>query len=339
MFIQLHTLHLTPYTSYLKSLLIVFFIFFSIKSEAQPYNKTTDLPTLVSDLVRPFSNDSLKVVAIYDWVTSNIRYDNTFRKRLEGDSTLTQEPTYILRSKKAVCIGFSKLFKALCEEAHIPALIIEGFAKSNGYAIDKEEHAWNVVKINDKWYLIDATWGINNALFAKKYCFTPPSIFAETHFPHDPLWQLMDYPLSMECFSQGKNCSQSAFFNLKDSLHIWETLDSSARSLTENQRTLQFNPSNIRALKNMGEFYMNEALIAYQQYFKLKENLKYKKGQASKKEDRIQLLDRAIQRLQEAKVFYQRILPLTKKHSYTDAQINIDIIDENLKIIEEEKAQ
>lgn len=327
--------------THLKRLFIVFLIGLSLKGTAQQQNRKssfgTRLPTLVSDIVRPFSNDSLKVVAIYNWVTSNIRYDNTFRKRLEGDSTLTQEPEYILKSKKAVCIGFSKLVKALCEEAQISALIIEGFAKSNGYSIDREEHAWNVVKIKDKWHLIDATWGINNALFAKKYCLTPPSIFAETHFPHDPLWQLMDDPLSMECFSQGKNCSKTAFFNLKDSLEIWESLDSSARAITENQRILQFNPANIRALKNMGEFYMNEALFTYQQYFKVKENLKYKKGAISKKEDIIQLLDLSIQRLQEAKVFYQRILPLTKKHSYTDAQMNIDIIDENLKIIEEEK--
>lgn len=292
-----------------------------------------DVKTLTANLTQNQPNDSLKVVAIYNWITSNIRYDNHFRRRLDGDTTLTQEPNFIIKSKKAVCIGFSKLLKEMCSFAQTQSVVIEGFAKSNGYNVDKEEHAWNAVKINEKWYHLDATWGITSAVYAKKYLFTDPSVFAETHLPHDPLWQLLDYPLSIDCFVNGRDCSNGAFFNIKDSLNTWESLDLAARVYNEALRTVQYNPKDIRALKHLGEYSMSKALKLYQQYFKLKNTLKRTKN----KQEAYALLDATILKLKEAKAHYQRITPLVKTKNYTDAQMNIDVIDENLSIIEEEK--
>jgi transglutaminase/protease-like cytokinesis protein 3 len=64
-------------------------------------------------------------------------------------------------------------------------------------------HAWNAVRIEGDWYLVDVTWDSTHTYGAQHqlgpmsiFLFMPPQQFLETHFPADPAWQLMDPPLS-----------------------------------------------------------------------------------------------------------------------------------------------
>jgi transglutaminase/protease-like cytokinesis protein 3 len=295
--------------------------------------------SLTLHITQNISDDSLKVEAIYNWVTSNIRYDTYFRRRLDGDSSLTQEPDYVIKSKRAVCIGFSKLIKEMCSIAQIKAKIIEGIAKNDGgFRADPDGHAWNVVKINNSWYFLDATWGITSPQFAKKFFLTTPSVFIESHLPHDPLWQLLEQPIAYECFTNNKNCSTAIYFNLKDSLSVWESLDSISRISNEAHRTINYNPKDIRALKQLGEVYAQNASKYYQEYMQIKQIFTHKKLITVSKQVVEELLKQAVQNLNQAKSFYERIIPLVKTNNYTDAHINIDVINENLNTIEEEKA-
>ncbi len=51
----------------------------------------------------------------------------------------------------AVCQGYSQLFYRLMKESGIDCRIISGTS-------DNENHAWNIVKLDDKYYLMDVTW-------------------------------------------------------------------------------------------------------------------------------------------------------------------------------------
>ena len=64
-------------------------------------------------------------------------------------------------------------------------------------------HAWNAAKIEDNWYLIDATWDsgyVDASGFTKQYStdylLPPPETMAITHFPENSQWQLLATPLS-----------------------------------------------------------------------------------------------------------------------------------------------
>ncbi len=51
----------------------------------------------------------------------------------------------------AVCEGYAKTFKVLCDQFGIPCICVVGIAG--------EPHMWNYVRMNDgKWYLVDTTW-------------------------------------------------------------------------------------------------------------------------------------------------------------------------------------
>ena len=54
-----------------------------------------------------------------------------------------------------VCDGYSKAFYYLCVADGVEAIIMTGSATST---ISAGPHAWNKVKIEDKWYSIDVTW-------------------------------------------------------------------------------------------------------------------------------------------------------------------------------------
>lgn len=313
---------------------IWFFVVISYNSIAQ--NNT--LTELSAEITHYIKNDSLKVVAIYKWVTENIQYDHRFRHREEGDTTLYQEPEQVVSRKKAVCIGYAKLIKRLCFEQNIPSVVIEGYVKE-GRGIAKDEHAWNAVKINNNWYLLDATWGADNAFAAKLYLLTPPDIFIKNHLPHDPLWQLLPEPRTFDCFAYDENCGQNPMgkFNLTDSLSLWERQDTIAQILNEGIRRLVFNPKDIRAMRLMADFYMRKATDLFLKYSQIREDIRNKKRQATDKDVVLKLLNGAAEFLELTKKQYENIKKYAKKNRYTDAHLNIELIEENLENLENEK--
>lgn len=323
---------------------IIFLFLLNFASITAQKNASFQQEPSIEDLTRlltqNIANDSLKVVAIYDWITVNIQYDRYFRRRIEGDTTLTQEPDYVVKSKKAVCIGYAKLVTEMCHLANISAVIIEGFAKGDGQNVDTDEHAWNAVKINKNWYLIDATWGSSGSFYAKKYFLSPPSVFVETHLPHDPIWQLSDQVIGFECFMNGKNCGsdKKRIFQYQDSLAVWATLDSFSQSYNEATRILNYNPKDIRAMRQLAEYYGKTAMAFFSRYAQIRQEVKDKIRQPDNQQSVLQLLESASENLLKAKEQYQRILPFAKKNRYTDAHMNIDLIEENLANIEHEKA-
>ncbi|WP_250277793.1 immunoglobulin-like domain-containing protein [[Clostridium] colinum] len=57
-------------------------------------------------------------------------------------------------NKKAICGGYSKGFEYLLLKLGIENIWVNGFAGG--------PHAWNYVNIDNKWYLMDTTWGVQN---------------------------------------------------------------------------------------------------------------------------------------------------------------------------------
>lgn len=157
-----------------------------------------------------FTTESAKARAVYTWIALAISYDLEKSLRNEPRSyKLSEEEAYnnqlikqTLLTRKAVCEGYSRLFRKLAVSVGLESEVIRGWARTNedeiGTPLEKIDHAWNSVKFDGKWRLIDVTWGsgsFNTATskvvkeFNSFYFDAPPHLFFLKHFPENGMWQ------------------------------------------------------------------------------------------------------------------------------------------------------
>jgi len=178
-----------------------------------PASDETSLRTLVNYLVQPCDNDAEKARVIFAWIAQNIEYDvPTFITGLyKTPNCPDQSAEAVFTRRNAVCEGYANLFLTMSQYAGLQAIKIEGWGRVDysdaGYTKD---HAWNAVKINGVWQLLDATWGAgytdDNEHFVRSFddfwFLTPPSQFVYTHCPDDASWQLLTPPVAVAEIAQ-----------------------------------------------------------------------------------------------------------------------------------------
>ncbi|MBX3172752.1 MAG: hypothetical protein KF760_35470 [Candidatus Eremiobacteraeota bacterium] len=165
-----------------------------------------DVASLAHYLVAPARNDEEKIRAIYRWVADRISYDTEmfFSGKWEH-----HDGAQTLRSRTAICDGYATLVDELGKAAGLKTEIVPGFA--NGMVSDqdeKENHAWNAVKLPGGWRLLDATWGAGDVgddhkfhkRFKPFYFLPPAEQMLVTHFPTESNWQLTLPPISRSEF-------------------------------------------------------------------------------------------------------------------------------------------
>ncbi|PLX12768.1 MAG: hypothetical protein C0598_05480, partial [Marinilabiliales bacterium] len=188
----------------------------------------SSIEELAKQIDQDFSNEEDKTRAVYSWIANNVEYDfklaKTKNKRIrisyESEEERKQKEYDImyedanstLKRRKAVCEGYSSLFKILCDLNDIECVKVQGFSKLSPRYIGKipkvPDHTWNAVKINGEWKLVDVTWGAGHkddqsGKFVKQFTdiffFTDPDDFVLNHYPLDKKWLLTDK--SIEEFS------------------------------------------------------------------------------------------------------------------------------------------
>jgi len=198
-----------------------------VDSFAVTVKHKNNLTALTNELTNPYSEQLFKARAIFKWITENIRYDykyynkynykgkepKTFKckdDKLCEAKRIVWETKYIekvLRNKKAVCQGYSMLFKKMCDIAGLKSEIVAGYVRTEPYQVGTAgilDHAWNAVWIDSAYYLLDATWAAGGCgknddgklLFFQKsfnnyYWLTPADKFARNHYPQISKWTLL----------------------------------------------------------------------------------------------------------------------------------------------------
>ncbi|MEO8412488.1 MAG: transglutaminase domain-containing protein [Ginsengibacter sp.] len=195
-----------------------------------PIAQTNTTADIASFIKAHFDTDEKKVWAIYTWVTANIRYDADSIHRVILDEDNYELVSYALRRRKGVCENFAAIFNDICRKSGLLSFMVDGYTSQNG-SVDRSTHAWCTVCIDNKWLLYDPTW---DAGFAGGYT-TPrahyfqasPGIFIHSHIPFDPMFQLLNYPITYKEFNSGNLGMNSSkpYFNYTDSLNAYEKLN------------------------------------------------------------------------------------------------------------------
>jgi hypothetical protein len=177
---------------------------------AAPAEVTGSVSALAAYLVQPARDDTERLWLIFRWLAENVDYDVAgFLSGAPGPTT----PEAVLRSRTSVCEGYSSLCAALGKAAGLEMEIVHGWAKGFGYRVGAElpariNHAWNAVKIDGTWQLLDGTWGAGDVgregrferRFDPYHFLVPPAEMIYDHFPEEERWQLLETPLTAEEF-------------------------------------------------------------------------------------------------------------------------------------------
>ena len=196
-----------------------------------PIAKTNTTAAIAEYINSHLNADDKKVRAAYIWVASNIRYSTDSIHRVILMEDHDQLVTYSLRRKKGVCENFAAIFNDICKKCGLHSFVIEGYTRQNGF-LDKTAHAWCTVFIDKSWRLYDPTWDAGTIKSYEipvntTYYEASPEIFIESHMPFDPMFQLLNYPLSFEEFNKGNTSlkNNKPYFNFTDSLNVYENFN------------------------------------------------------------------------------------------------------------------
>ncbi|MDX8553172.1 transglutaminase [Tenacibaculum sp. 1B UA] len=211
----------------MKQLLFLFFLattivsaqdFSLIEEKVNSYPKFSKVENLAQQIASDFKTKEQQVQAAFYWLAHNIQYDLdayyhpknkriSFRYRNEQEKLEKLQAikdgivNETLLTRKAVCEGYAQTFAKICSMLQIENEVIKGYIRnsSNDIANPKtnSNHAWNAVKLNNKWVYVDVTWAsgvVNNnrwqPLFNPYYYNIPEEKYFKTHFPEKKLWQL-----------------------------------------------------------------------------------------------------------------------------------------------------
>lgn len=102
--------------------------------------------SILDKVITPDMNDEKKIKAIHDYIINNTRYDkDRSDNKIKKYSSDTAYGALI--EHYAICGGYSDSMK----------LFLDKFGITN-YKISSENHIWNLVKLDGKWYHLDLTW-------------------------------------------------------------------------------------------------------------------------------------------------------------------------------------
>lgn len=157
-----------------------------------PASATESLKTLAEWLVAPFSEGRNKHRAIFRWICANVSYDGLgFKNGDYGDNSAEG----VFKTRRAVCAGYSNLYKAMADVAGLECESCSGYCKGFSYKPGcelKVNHAWNIIRYDGgDWHPIDSTWAAGNLSsdfkfnfkFTNEWWSMPASRFFFTHYP------------------------------------------------------------------------------------------------------------------------------------------------------------
>lgn len=186
-----------------------------------PISATYSGTSIAAYISANFKTDNEKIQAAYGWVTANIIYDKDSMYNINWGPDASLKVSAALRRKKGVCENFASIFTDILLKSGIPSFVVNGYTTYSNTG-----HSWSAVWLDKEWRLCDPTWDIG--IGQTNYFMVSPEVFIDTHFPFDPLWQLLPYPHIK--YPVNKRIPATAKWNLpwniNDSVNAFLKLDS-----------------------------------------------------------------------------------------------------------------
>lgn len=218
------------------------------------------LPQIVSSLTKNIKNPLKKAKVLAVFIAEHYERDGFIKKEKEnatkrGKIYKIPYQSNLFETKIGDSYAFADLYQQMCQLAGLEAVVIEGYSgrRIEAFSVKRKEQkaikqafnmlsgkqdssleryksAWNAVKIDDKWILVDTYWMIKGEKYSYKniqsekrmkrilkqnqgkklskknssidmdFFDAKPKDMIKTHFPFDETYQLLKNPYSLNRF-------------------------------------------------------------------------------------------------------------------------------------------
>lgn len=109
--------------------------------------ETLEMASAVLDeIIQEDMSDYEKEKAVYDWMTTKLRYDTGVLQVIPNTQADCDNPYGVLKYHNAVCVGYATTFRLFMQMLDIECMVVHNTEKY---------HSWDLVKLDDNWYHVD----------------------------------------------------------------------------------------------------------------------------------------------------------------------------------------
>lgn len=156
------------------------------EKDAAVYARCTEV---IAEVISDGMTDLEKELAIYTWLTANVRYD---QRHYQPDADMPREsyePYGAVIDGRAVCLGAASAFQLFMDMLGIECITVIGAAYNS-----TEDHAWNMVRLDGEWTCADVTWDLGVRGLQEDFCYFNVTSQYLAFTGHQ--WEYTAYPLT-----------------------------------------------------------------------------------------------------------------------------------------------
>ncbi len=222
-----------------------------------------------------FATDKEKVRAYFTWQASNISYDLKDDRTTIAEDELEAFISGTLIWRKGKCQAYAEVMHDLCKKSGIESYVVPGIVIPHPDQ-PVATHAWIAVFYENEWHLTDPTFGAGYVIDGKFYGEFDDKFFdidaneiIKTHFPYDPIWQMLEQPFTLRHYFRDTDATfpTEEKFLFADSIEIFLNQDNLNRLFSERRRLMEYganHPLFVNYLERLNENIKYEQnLIAY----------------------------------------------------------------------------
>ncbi len=156
----------------------------------EDYEVIGKIEEIVSDIIKEDMTDYEKELAIHDYIVKNYKYDyeNYINDTLPDES---YTPYGLLIKGTGVCQAYAEVTKLLLNRVGIECDVVVGTSRD-------ENHAWNIVKLDDEYYMLDVTWNdpTTEEEGEEEYVYYDYFNLTQEQFLKDHSWDTSKWPVA-----------------------------------------------------------------------------------------------------------------------------------------------
>lgn len=147
--------------------------------ERAQVQRAVEASALECDGYLPFNaTETERALVVYEYVITTLAYAYEEDGKTPQDDRWAHSVAGIGTQKAGVCEAYAKTFDYFCDLFSVECITVSGVGIHQDVSVG---HAWNLVKLENEWRAVDATWGDKKEKIHREWFGVPATEFAKTH--------------------------------------------------------------------------------------------------------------------------------------------------------------